>query len=183
MAALDPLLAETAGRLAARWANELMELARAAPAGTLGAEVLLAAAGTGQLGAEIREQRDDYYRILEQTQRATLDVTPWMEWFLACLTRAIERAQTAISGAIARARFWERLRDIPLNDRQRLVIGKLVEGLAGTLTSSKWAALTKCSQDSALRDIQQLVERGVLVRNPAGGRSTSYSLANLSAAL
>lgn len=135
------------------------------------------------MSAEIREQRDDYYRILEQTQRATLDVTPWMEWFLACLTRAIERAQTAISGAIARARFWERLRDIPLNDRQRLVIGRLVEGLAGTLTSSKWAALTKCSQDSALRDIQQLVERGVLVRNPAGGRSTSYSLANLSAAL
>ena len=119
------------------------------------------------------------YRILEQTQRGTMDVTAWMEWFLGCLTRAIEGAQAALSGVTERARYWERLRDMPLNERQRLVINKLLEGFEGKLTTSKWAALTKSSNDTALRDIQQLVERGVLVRNPAGGRSTSYSLGGL----
>lgn len=137
--------------------------------------------GTSQrfysMSAQIREERDDYYRILEQTQQGTLDITAWMEWFIGCLTRAIEGAQTTLSDVIAKARFWEKLRDVPLNDRQRLVINRLVDGLEGSLTTSKWAALTKSSQDTALRDIQQLVERGVLVRNTAGGRSTSYSLA------
>ena len=103
-----------------------------------------------------------------------------MEWFLACLTRAIDGAQTALGGVIAKARYWETLRDVPLNERQRLVINRLLEGFEGKLTTSKWAALTKSSQDTALRDIQQLVERGVLVRNAAGGRSTSYSLAAVS---
>ena len=131
------------------------------------------------MSAQIREERGDYYRILEQTQRGTMDVTAWMEWFLGCLTRAIEGAQAALSGVIAKARYWEKLRDMPLNERQRLVINKLLEGFEGKLTTSKWAALTKSSQDTALRDIQQLVERAVLVRNPAGGRSTSYSLADL----
>ena len=131
------------------------------------------------MSAQIREERGDYYRILEQTQQGTLDITPWMEWFLGCLTRAIEGAQTALSGVIAKARYWETLRDVPLNDRQRLVINRLLEGFEGKLTTSKWAALTKSSQDTALRDIQQLVERGVLVRNAAGGRSTSYSLAQI----
>jgi Fic family protein len=129
------------------------------------------------MSAQIRVERADYYRILEQTQSGTLDITPWMEWFLACLTRAIEGAQAALSGVIARSRHWEQLRDVPMNDRQRLVVGRLIEGFEGKLTTSKWAALTKSSQDTALRDIQQLVERGVLVRNQAGGRSTSYSLA------
>lgn len=128
------------------------------------------------MSAQIREERGDYYRILEQTQRGTMDITPWMEWFLGCLTRAIEGSQTALSRVIAKARYWEKLRDVPLNERQRLVINRLLEGFEGKLTTSRWAALTKSSQDSALRDIQQLVERGVLVRNPAGGRSTSYSL-------
>ena len=128
------------------------------------------------MSAQIRQERDDYYRILEQTQQGTMDVTAWMEWFLGCLTRAIEGAQSALSGVIAKARYWEKLRDVPLNDRQRLVINRLLDGFEGKLTTSKWAALTKSSQDTALRDIQQLVERGVLVRNPAGGRSTSYSL-------
>jgi Fic family protein len=128
------------------------------------------------MSAQIREERGDYYHILEQTQRQTMDVTSWMEWFLACLTRAIEGAQTTLSGAIDKARYWEKLRDISLNDRQRLVINKLLEGFEGKLTTSRWAALTKTSSDTALRDIQQLADRGVLVRNKAGGRSTSYSL-------
>jgi Fic family protein len=132
------------------------------------------------MSAQICEERGDYYRILEQTQRGTIDITPWMEWFLSCLARAIEGAQAALSGVIAMARYWEKLRDIPLNDRQRLVINRLLEGFEGKLTTSKWAAMTKSSQDTALRDIQQLVERAVLVRNAAGGRSTSYSLAGVS---
>jgi Fic family protein len=131
------------------------------------------------MSAQIREERGDYYGILERTQKGTMDVTPWMEWFLGCLTRAIEGAQAALSGVIEKARYWEKLRHVPLNERQRLVINRMLEGFDGRLTTSKWAALTKSSTDTALRDIQQLVERGVLVRNSAGGRSTSYSLATL----
>jgi Fic family protein len=131
------------------------------------------------MSGQIREERGEYYGILERTQKETMDITPWMAWFLGCLTRAIDGAQTALSGVIDKARYWEKLRDVPLNDRQRLVIKKLLEGFEGKLTTSKWAALTKSSSDTALRDIQQLVERGVLVRNQAGGRSTSYSLAGL----
>jgi Fic family protein len=129
------------------------------------------------MSGQIREERGEYYRILEQTQRATMDVTAWMEWFLGCLTRAIKAAQTALSSVIDKARYWEKLRDVPLNARHRLVIDMLLEGFEGKLTTSKWAALTKSSNDTALRDIQLLVEHGVLVRNQAGGRSTSYSLA------
>jgi Fic family protein len=131
------------------------------------------------MSAQIREERGDYYGILERTQKGTMDVTPWMEWCVGCLTRAIAGAQAALSGVITKARYWEKLRDVPLNERQRLVINKLLEGFEGKLTTSRWAALTKSSSDTALRDIQQLVERGVLVRNAAGGRSTSYSLAGL----
>jgi Fic family protein len=128
------------------------------------------------MSAQIREERGEYYRMLEQTQQGTLSVTAWMEWFLACLTRAIDGAQTALSSVIARTRDWEQLRDVPMNERQRLVINRLLEGFEGKLTTSKWAALTGSSQDTALRDIQQLVDRGVLVRTAAGGRSTSYTL-------
>jgi Fic family protein len=129
------------------------------------------------MSGQIRLERGDYYSILERTQQGTMDITPWLQWFLGCLTRAIEGAQTTLAGVMSRARFWERLRDVSLNDRQRLVINRLLDGFEGNLTTSKWAALTESSQDTALRDILRLVERGVLVRNPAGGRSTSYSLA------
>ncbi len=105
-----------------------------------------------------------------------MDITLWMDWFLACLTRAIEGAHGALTGVITKARYWERLRDQSLNDRQRLVINRLLDGFEGALTTSKWAALTKSSQDTALRDIRQLVERGVLVRDAARGRSTNYAL-------
>jgi Fic family protein len=128
------------------------------------------------MSAQIRDERAEYYRILEQTQRATMDVTAWMEWFLGCLTRAIEGAHGALTSVMAKSRYWEKLRDVPMNERQRLMIAKLIDGFEGKLTSSKWAALTKSSPDTALRDIQQLVDHGVLVRNAAGGRSTSYSL-------
>jgi len=131
------------------------------------------------MSAQIREERKDYYDILERTQKGTTDVTAWMEWFLGCLGRAIDGAQTTIGAVLAKARFWERVQvsGFALNDRQRLVLNKLLDGLAGKLTSSKYAKLAKCSQDTALRDILPLVEQGILTRGPKGGRSTSYSLA------
>ncbi len=99
-----------------------------------------------------------------------------MEWFLGCLGRAIDGAQEILSGVLAKARFWERIRDVTLNERQRLVLNRLLDGFEGKLTSSKYAALARCSQDTAHRDILALVDAGVMVRNAAGGRSTSYSL-------
>jgi Fic family protein len=106
-----------------------------------------------------------------------MDVTSWMDWFLGCLGRAIDGAQTALSGILAKARFWERIQGAPLNDRQQLVVNRLLDGFEGKLTTSRYAKLAKCSQDTALRDILPLVELGILVRSSAGGRSTSYELA------
>lgn len=130
------------------------------------------------MSTQIRQERNAYYDILERTQKATLDVTPWMEWFVACLGRAIDGAQSMLAGVLAKARFWERLQGVPLNERQTVVLNRLLDGFEGKLTTSKYAALAKCSQDTALRDILQLVEQGILVRGPERGRSTSYGLAS-----
>lgn len=129
------------------------------------------------MSAQIRQERDAYYDILERTQQGTLDITPWTEWFLGCLGRAIESAQTTLAAVLAKARFWEAVAGVALNARQRVVVNRLLDGFEGTLTSSKYARLTKCSQDTAARDIAAMVAHGILVRNPGGGRSTSYSLA------
>ena len=129
------------------------------------------------MSAQIRLERGDYYDVLERTQQGTLDVTVWMEWFLGCLDRAIEGAQTMLGAVLAKARFWESVRDVGLNDRQRLVLNRMLDGFEGELTTSKYAKLAKCSQDTALRDISSLAEYGVLVRSEEGGRSTSYGLA------
>ena len=129
------------------------------------------------MSSQIRAERNAYYEVLERTQRATTDVTEWMDWFLACLGRSIDSAGTALAGVLAKARFRERAADLSLNDRQRLVLNRLLDGFEGKLTTSKWAKLAKCSQDTALRDIAFLIDHGVLVRNPGGGRSTSYELA------
>ena len=129
------------------------------------------------LSAQIRQERGAYYDILEETQKGTLDITPWMEWFLGCLGRAIDGAQTTLSAVLAKARFWEAIAGVAIHERQRLVLNRLLDGFEGKLTTSKYAQLAKCSQDTALRDILPLVERGILVRNPEGGRSTSYALA------
>ncbi len=130
------------------------------------------------MSAQIRQQRSAYYDILEQTQEGSLDVTRWMEWFLDCLGRAVDGAQTMLGGVLKKARFWERNQSVPLNRRQRLIMNRLLDGFTGKLTTSKYAELTKCSQDTAWRDILALVENGILVRNSSGGRSTSYSLVN-----
>jgi Fic family protein len=129
------------------------------------------------MSAQIRQERKAYYDILEDTQKGTMDVTPWMEWFLVCLGRAIDGAQVTLSAVLGKARFWERITGVQLNDRQRLVINRLLDGFEGKLTTTKYAKLTKCSQDTAHRDILAMIDHGVLVRNPEGGRSTSYSLA------
>jgi Fic family protein len=128
------------------------------------------------MSAQIRTEREDYYDILEATQKAGLDVTPWLAWFLRCLGRAIEGAEATLKGVITKARFWDAIRCEPLSARQRLMINRLLDGFEGKLTTSKWALMTKSSQDTALRDITDLVERGLLVREPGGGRSTSYAL-------
>jgi Fic family protein len=129
------------------------------------------------MSAQIRQERAAYYGILESAQQGGMDITPWMEWFLGCLARAIAGAQTTLAAVLAKARFWEAIADVTLNDRQRLVLNRLLDGFEGKLKTSKYAKLAKCSQDTALRDILYLAERRILVRNEQGGRSTSYDLA------
>jgi Fic family protein len=131
------------------------------------------------MSAQIRQERNAYYDLLERTQKGTLDVTGWMDWFLACLGRAIDGAQTALQSILWKARFWETFGAIPLNERQREVVIRLLDGFEGKLTTSKYAKLTDCSQDTALRDLLGLIEHGILVRGEGGGRSTSYALAEL----
>ncbi len=133
------------------------------------------------MSAQIRQERGAYYEILEKAQHGTLDITPWMDWFLGCLGRAIDGARTTLAAVLAKARLWESIADVPIGDRQRLVLNRLLDGFDGKLTSSRYAQLAKCSPDTALRDMLSLVERGVLVRNPAGGRSTSYALTDVEA--
>jgi Fic family protein len=129
------------------------------------------------MSAQIRQERKGYYAILEHVQLDSMDVTPWMEWFLGCLGRAIEGAQRDLASILAKARFWESLGATALNERQRMMLNRLQDGFDGKLTNAKWAKLAKCSSDTALRDIQYLVDRGILVRGSEGGRSTSYTLA------
>jgi len=128
------------------------------------------------MSAQIGRERSDYYTTLERTQKGALDITPWQEWFLSCLHRAIEGAQRTLGTVLEKARFWERFAQQSLNTRQVKVLNKLFDGFEGKLTTSKWAKLAKCSQDTAYRDILDLVQRGALRKDPVGGRSTSYSL-------
>jgi Fic family protein len=128
------------------------------------------------MSAQIRLERNVYYDVLERTQQGGLDITPWLEWFLGCLDRAIEGAEQILAGIFRKARFWESHAKKPFNERQRMILNRLFDGFEGKLTSSKWAKLAKCSQDTASRDIDDLVKRGVLVKEPGGGRSTSYVL-------
>jgi Fic family protein len=128
------------------------------------------------MSAQIQQERNAYYEALERTQQGTMDITPWLDWFVGCLGRAIEGAQSTLAAVLHKAHFWAGVGSAPLNDRQRRMLSRLLEGFEGKLTTSKWARLTKCSSDTALRDIQDLVERGLLVRSQEGGRSTSYDL-------
>jgi len=128
------------------------------------------------MSAQICRERNEYYTLLERTQKGGLDVTRWQDWFLNCLKRALGGAKDTLGTVLEKARFWQRFAAESLNERQIKVLNRLLDGFEGKLTSSKWARIAKCSQDTAYRDILDLVERGVLRKDPAGGRSTSYSL-------
>ena len=131
------------------------------------------------MSAQIEAERNDYYATLEHCQRRGLDITRWMSWFLGCLGRAIDGADEMLEAVLRKAVVWQAIgRGAPVNERQRKALNRLLDGFQGKLTSSKYAKLAKCSSDTALRDIRDLLERGILVRNPGGGRSTSYRLAD-----
>jgi Fic family protein len=128
------------------------------------------------MSAQIEAERKEYYLRLERGQRGGLDITNWLEWFLECLGRSLDRAEDALSGVLRKAKLWDWINHEPVNERQRKVLNRLINDFEGKLTTSKYAKLAKCSEDSALRDIQALVKRSILIQNEGGGRSTSYSL-------
>jgi Fic family protein len=134
------------------------------------------------LSAQIQRERKDYYDILERTQKGTLDATEWLAWFLGALHRAVGSAQHTLDAVLAKARFWRHWATTPLNSRQVLMLNRLLDGFEGKLTSSKWSAIAKCSPDTALRDINDLVALGALRRSTGGGRSTGYELGELQSA-
>lgn len=131
------------------------------------------------MSAQIESERKEYYLRLERCQHGGMDITPWLEWFLECLRRAIAGADETLSQVLRKAKTWERINQGPVNARQRTVINGLLDGFKGKLTTSKYAKLAKCSADTALRDIKALLERGVLIQDEGGGRNTSYHLAGL----
>ena len=130
------------------------------------------------MSAAIERDRKQYYLQLESAQRGTLDITKWLAWFLGCLERTIEDAGTTLGSVLRKAKLWQRINPRPVNERQRQVINRMLDDFKGHLTTSKYAKLANCSNDSALRDIRELLERRILVKNPGGGRSTSYRLAD-----
>jgi Fic family protein len=131
------------------------------------------------MSAQIRQERKAYYDILETTQKGDLDITSWLEWFLDCLGRAIDGAEAILGSVLLKSKFWQRHGGDAFNERQRKMLNRVLDGFEGKLTSSRWAAIAKCSQDTALRDIDDLLARNILVKGPAGSRSTSYSLAEI----
>lgn len=131
------------------------------------------------MSSQIAAERKDYYLRLESAQHGDVNITRWLEWFLACLGRAIDGAEQTLSAVLYKAKLWQHINRQPVNERQRLVINRMLNGFKGFLSTSKYAKLTKCSTDTALRDIREMVERGILVQNPGKGRSTSYRLADL----
>lgn len=128
------------------------------------------------LSAQIQRERSAYYAILERTQKGSLEVTAWLQWFLGSLAAALATAQHSLDSVLAKARFWQRWATQPLNERQVKLLNRLLDGFEGKLTTGKWAAIAKCSSDTALRDINELLATGVLRKTAAGGRSTSYEL-------
>jgi Fic family protein len=128
------------------------------------------------MSAQIRKERRTYYEVLEKTQKNGIDVTDWLLWFLGCLDRALTFAQDSLTGVLRKARFWQEFAEVSVNERQRKILNRVLDGIEGKLTSSKWAKMAKCSQDTAVRDLTDLLAKGLLVKGLGGGRSTSYSL-------
>ena len=136
--------------------------------------------GTAQrfysMSAQIEAERTNYYAVLESSQKGDLDITEWLTWFITCLGRSIDRAEEILSAVLRKARVWQRIGSTGANERQRMVLNRVLDGFDGKLTSSKYAKLAKCSSDTALRDIRDLLARGILLQNPGGGRSVSYRI-------
>lgn len=128
------------------------------------------------LSNQILKERKEYYAMLQKVQFHDADITEWLVWFLSCLHRSIESAQETITKVLAKVEFWDKHKETELNSRQRLMLNKLFDGFEGKLKSSKWSKLAKCSNDTALRDIKDLIEKGILRQDESGGRSTNYSL-------
>ncbi|MEA1898014.1 MAG: Fic family protein [Bacteroidota bacterium] len=133
------------------------------------------------MSAQIRLERKQYYDILEKTQKGNLDITDWIVWFLNCLINALKSTDSILTRVLFKADFWQKHLDTAINDRQRKLLNKLMDGFDGKLTSSKWAKIAKCSKDSAVRDINDLIEKGILQKEAAGGRSTNYELIGMPA--
>ena len=132
------------------------------------------------LSSQIMEERDAYYRVLEASQKGDGDVTPWLQWYVGCYTRAVERAEQLTADVLAKATFWQRHSQLDLNPRQRKVLNRLLDagkgGFQGGLTTRKYVGMAKVSRATAFREISDLSEKGLLVQNPAGGRSVSYGV-------
>ncbi len=128
------------------------------------------------MSAQIRKERKEYYETLEQTQKGNLDITEWIVWFLQCLINALKPTDSILTKVLFKADFWNRNSTTILNERQRKLINKLLDGFDGKLTSSKWAKIAKCSKDTAIRDINDLIAKHILQKEQAGGRSTNYEL-------
>ncbi len=128
------------------------------------------------LSAQIEQWKNQYYDMLEQTQKGSLDVTHWLLWFLECLLATLNQTDELLAKVLAKASFWRQHQSTALNERQRYMVNKLLDDFFGKLTTSKWAKMAKCSQDTALRDIQDLIEKEILIKDPGGGRSTSYGI-------
>jgi Fic family protein len=130
------------------------------------------------LSAQIQRERKAYYEVLERTKKGNLDVTEWLLWFLGTLHRAVDSAHSTLEAVLGKTKFWQRWSGTPFNERQIKLLNRLLDGFDGKLTSSKWAAIAKCSPDTALRDINELMTRGALRKLPSGGRSTAYEIAS-----
>lgn len=129
------------------------------------------------MSAQIEAEKKDYYLKLEQSQKGGVDITSWLEWFLGCLGRAVAGAEAGLAGVLRKAKVWGQINSqSPVNERQRKVVNRLLDGFEGKLSTSKYAKLAKCSGDTALRDIKILLDRGILVQDEGGGRNTSYRL-------
>lgn len=128
------------------------------------------------MSAQIRIQRKQYYEILERTQKGSLDITEWIKWFLTCLINALKSTDALLIRVLFKADFWSKHAQTLLNERQKKLLNKILDGFDGKLTSSKWAKIAKCSKDTAIRDINDLMDKSILKRETAGGRSTNYEL-------
>lgn len=129
------------------------------------------------MSSQILVERKRYYEVLQKVQHSSGDITEWLDWFLNCLKNALLETEATLKKILRKAEFWKVHESTPINERQRLVLNKLLDGFEGKLQSSKWAKIAKCSSDTALRDIKDLMEKGILQQEEKGGRSTNYELA------